>query len=67
MITKAEQRAEQKAARELIKTMSKPRKYTVYLNDSNKTVIQTNCIELEDKGKKIARFKDTAKILTNKI
>ena len=67
MITKAEQQAEQRAAKELIKKMNKPRKYTVYLNDANNTVIQTNCIELEDNGKKIARFKDTAKIITNKI
>lgn len=66
MITKAEQRAEQRTAKELIKTMSKPRKYTVYLNDANKTVIQTNCIELEDKGKKTARFNKTATIITNK-
>ena len=67
MITKAEQQAEQRAAKELIKKINKPRKYTVYLNDANNTVIKTNCIELEDKGKKTARFKDTAKIVTNKI
>lgn len=66
MITKAEHRAEQRAARELIKEMSKPRKYTVYLNDAHKTVIQTNCIELEDKAKKIARFNKKATIITNK-
>ena len=47
MITKAEQQAEQRAAKELIKKINKPRKYTVYLNDANNTVIQTNCIELE--------------------
>ena len=66
MIRKAEQQAEQRAARELIKKMNKPRKYTVYLNDANNTVIQTNCIELEDKGKKIPRFTKEATIITNK-
>ena len=66
MITKAEQRAEQKAARELIKEMSKPRKFTAYLKDANNTVVQTNCIELQEGNQKVKRFEKTAKIITNK-
>lgn len=60
--------AEQRTARELIKKMNSPKKYTVYLEDPNKTVIQTNCIELLDSnGNKLPRFNKQARIVTNKI
>jgi hypothetical protein len=61
-----EHKAEQQTAKELIEKMGAVKKYTVYLNDANNTVIQTNCVEIDEHGKKTARFNSTAKIVTNK-